>query len=62
MASMRLLTGRTLHSEPGGWIQFAESDHTTMYAQRFDAPKPSEKAWELYSQAYHMMNKAYPQE
>ena len=46
---------------PGGWTQFGECDHPTMYSQRRDAPKSSAVAWELYSKAYDMMMKVYPQ-
>lgn len=51
----------TATTGPRGWIQFGECDHPTMYSQRRDAPKTSAVAWELYSKAYDMMMKVYPQ-
>ena len=50
----------TATTGPGGWIQFGEADHPTMYSQRRDAPKTSAVAWELYSKAYEMTEKVYP--
>ena len=48
--------------EPGGWIQYGDCDHPTMYLQRKEAVKPSAIAWELYSKGYAMMMEQYPQQ